>query len=333
MKRHPLFPARPFVTPAVLALALFGSSCADLNHADASHAASHAASQGAGSHTTPPPVSADKPAHLDGLHNVVTYGPDMICGGVPEGEEGLHTLAAMGVKTIVSVDGATPDVATAEKLGMRYVHLPISYNGVPEERQKELAQAITNLPGPVYMHCHHGKHRSASALGSAMVLAGKLTPAQAEERMKVSGTSQDYQGLWQAVRGAQALPAAELKTDASKFPSIARVSGMVASMSEIDLVFDNVKAAKTAAWGVPKDHPDLVPTKETRRLAQIFAQFAKDPESLSHPADYQAILTKSVEATKALDAALRAGDLDAATKQFDVIGKSCKECHKLYRDN
>lgn len=305
------------------ALGLVSSACTDID----------VQRQQQQAHVTPPPITADQAAHLDGLHNVVTYGPGMYSGGVPEGREGLATLAAMGVKTIVSVDGATPDVATAEALGMRYVHLPISYNGVPEDRQKELAQAISSLPGPVYMHCHHGKHRSASALASAMVCAGKMTPEQAEERMKVSGTSKDYAGLWTSVRTAHALPVSELKADASKFPSIAKVSGMVASMSEIDLVFDNVKAAKAADWGVPKDHPDLVPTKETGRLAKIFAQFAKDPESLSHPADYQAILTKSVEASAALDAALRSGDKDAATKHFDVIGKSCKECHKSYRDN
>ena len=52
-----------------------------------------------------PAVSAEKAADLHGVHNVVTYAPDMICGAVPEGAAGLATLKAMGVKTIVSVDG------------------------------------------------------------------------------------------------------------------------------------------------------------------------------------------------------------------------------------
>ncbi|HEU4419191.1 MAG TPA: hypothetical protein VFT55_09650, partial [Planctomycetota bacterium] len=66
-----------------------------------------------------PPATADKPVQLAGVHNVVTYAPNLISGGVPEGQEGLHTLAAMGIQTIISVDGATPDVAGAESLGMR----------------------------------------------------------------------------------------------------------------------------------------------------------------------------------------------------------------------
>ncbi|MDO8349023.1 MAG: hypothetical protein Q7T30_02215 [Planctomycetota bacterium] len=280
-----------------------------------------------------PAQTAEKPATLAGLHNVVTYAPDMVCGGVPEGEEGLHTLAAMGIKTIVSVDGATPDVATAEALGMRYVHLPISYNGITPGRQKELAQAISNLPGPVYMHCHHGKHRSAGALGSAAVLAGKMTPEQAESRMKVSGTAAEYKGLWKAVRESKPMTAAELKADPASFPKVAQVRGMVATMSEIDSVFENVVAAQKAAWTPPKDHPDLVPQKETKRLHALFAQMVADPESQKHDADYQQKLGKTIDVARMLDIAVRANDRSTADTQFALLQKSCKECHKAHRDN
>jgi len=280
-----------------------------------------------------PALDASQVATFDGLHNVVAYAPDFVCGGVPEGEEGLATLAAMGIKTIISVDGASPDVATAESLGMRYVHLPISYSGITAERQKELAQAISSLPGPFYMHCHHGKHRSAGALGSALVLAGKLTPAQAESRMKVSGLAADYKGLWKAVGEAQPMPAAELQADPSSFPKVAKVSGMVATMSEIDSVFENVVAAQKAAWSAPMDHPDLVPAKETKRLHALLAQMVADPESQKLDADYQTRLGKSIELGKALDAAVAANDKAAADTQFAAIQKSCKECHKAHRDN
>lgn len=281
----------------------------------------------------PPAITADKPVQMPGVHNVVTYAPDLVCGGVPEGEEGLHTLAAMGIKTIVSVDGATPDVAIAAKLGMRYVHLPISYDTVTPERQTQLAQAISSLPGPVYMHCHHGKHRSAAALGSALVLAGKLTPEQATARMKVSGTAKEYQGLWKVVGEGKPLDASQLKADPASFPSISKVSGMVATMAEIDLVFDLVKQAKAASWSAPKDHPDLVPTKETARLRNLFAQLQEDADSKKLPADYQKMLEQSIAESRDLDAAVQKGDAAVANKLFDAIGKSCKDCHKGYRDN
>ncbi|MBL8755404.1 MAG: cytochrome c [Planctomycetes bacterium] len=279
-----------------------------------------------------PQVGADKSATLPGLHNVVTYADDIVCGGVPEGEEGLHTLAAMGIKTIVSVDGATPDVAIAEQLGMRYVHLPISYDTVTPERQKQLAQALSSCEQPIYMHCHHGKHRSAAALGSAMVMAGKLTPEVAQQRMKVSGTAKEYTGLWQAVAEAKPLPAAELKVDPKSLPSITKVSGMVATMAEIDLVIDLVKQAHKAGWKAPDDHPDLVATKETARLAGLFANLQNDQESKALPGDYQTMLQQAIDGSKALDVAVRNGDQASAEKQLAALNKGCKECHVKYRD-
>jgi protein tyrosine phosphatase (PTP) superfamily phosphohydrolase (DUF442 family) len=256
----------------------------------------------------------------------------VICGGVPEGDEGLHTLAAMGVKTIITVDGATPDVEGAKQLGMQYVHLPISYDTVTPERQKQLAQAIHSVQGPIYLHCHHGKHRSAAALGSAMVLAGKMTPEEAQERMGVSGTAKDYTGLWQAVKDAKPLPADQLAVDPKSLPSVTKVSGMVATMAEIDAVNDLVKQAKDAGWKAPTDHPDLVATKETARLAALFAALQKDAESTKLPQDYQTKLARSIELSDALDKALRANDAANADKHLAALNKGCKECHVVYRD-
>lgn len=296
--------------------------------------ASHtAAADHAPATIAPPPLGADKVVHMPGLHNVVTYAPDLIGGGVPEGEEGLRTLAAMGVKTVVSVDGATPDVATAEKLGIRYVHLPISYDTVSTKRQKELAQVVSSVPGPIYVHCHHGKHRSAAALGSAVVLAGKLTPEQACERMAVSGTSPSYEGLWKAVREAHPLDASQLRADPASFPSIATVTGMVATMSEIDQVFDLLKQAKEAGWKAPTDHPDLVATKESGRLARLFANLPNDADSVKLPADYQQQLLHAIEVSAQLDQAVQGGDHTKAGQLFDAMNRSCKDCHKTYRDN
>ncbi|MBL9079179.1 MAG: cytochrome c [Planctomycetes bacterium] len=309
------------IAQLLLAAALFGACQQTSGHAPQTAS------------VAPPALDAAKPAALPGLHNVVAYAPGLISGGVPEGEEGLHTLAAMGIKTVISVDGATPDVATAEKLGIRYVHLPISYDTVTPERQQQLAQAISSLPGPVYMHCHHGKHRSAAALGSASVLAGKLTPEQACSRMEVSGTSASYKGLWKAVREAKPMDAGQLHADPQGFPSISKVSGMVATMSEIDLVWDLVKQAKAAGWKAPADHPDLVATKEASRLARLFANLQQDADSVKLPADYQTQLRHSIDLTAQLDAAVAGGNAAKAAELMTAIEKGCKDCHKGYRDN
>jgi protein tyrosine phosphatase (PTP) superfamily phosphohydrolase (DUF442 family) len=309
-----------FLLPTVAAVAL------------AVAAGCHASPAGHGDAAAVPELGAKKAEHLPGLHNVVTYAQNVVGGGQPEGAEGLRTLAAMGIKTVVSVDGAAPDVALAEELGMRYVHLPISYDTVTPARQKELAQALASCDGPIYMHCHHGKHRSAAALGSALVLCGTLTPDQAKERMAVSGLAKDYSGLWQAVAEAKPATRSELRVDPAVFPSVAKVSGMVGTMAEIDMVIDLVKQAHQAGWKPPGDHPDLVPAKETARLASLFANLSEDAESKALPGDYQQMLQKSIDASRALDAAVRANDAAAAEKQLTALNKGCKECHVVYRD-
>lgn len=279
-----------------------------------------------------PSTAEKKPKDLAGIHNVVCYAPALISGGVPEGNEGLETLHAMGIRTIISVDGATPDVEGAKKLGMQYVHLPISYDTVTPERQQQLAQAIASCEGPIYVHCHHGKHRSAAALASAVVLAGKLTPEQAQERMAVSGTAKEYTGLWQVVHSAKPMPAAALKVDPNSLPSVTKVSGMVATMAEIDMVIDLVKQSHKAGWQAPTDHPDLVAIKETKRMHTLFANLRNDPQSQQLSADYQTRLGKAIAMTEQLDVAVRAGQAPEAEQLLTAINKSCKDCHVAYRD-
>ncbi|HEX6813981.1 MAG TPA: hypothetical protein VF384_20325 [Planctomycetota bacterium] len=107
---------------------------------------------------------------------------------------------------------------------------------------------------------------------------------------------------------------------------------MVEMMAEIDQVFDLVKQAQQAGWSPPKDHPDLVPPKETARMATLFASLADDAESKALPAEYQAMLGKAIAESRALDAAVRSGDTKGAADRMTAITKGCKECHVVYRD-
>ena len=36
---------------------------------------------------------------------------------------------------------------------------PIGYDGVPREQALRMIKAVQVAKGPVYFHCHHGKHR------------------------------------------------------------------------------------------------------------------------------------------------------------------------------
>ncbi|MBW7905891.1 MAG: hypothetical protein LC135_11120 [Phycisphaerae bacterium] len=293
----------------------------------------------------PPDPAGGTPAEYPGVHNVVAFGEGLYSGSVPEGDAGFDTLVALGVRTIISVDGARPDVERAERRGLRYVHLPIGYSGMDERRTLELARAVHDLPGPIYLHCHHGKHRSAGAAGAVAVTLGRLTADEALLRMKVSGTSPAYKGLYQCVSAATVADGARLLSADDSFPRVWRTSGLVRSMVEIEHAHEHLRLIEKAAWTTPRDHPDLVPAAEAGRLADLLRNLIEHESSRSRPAEYVEWMRESARLAAGLEDALvrtQARDAPGADRaaishadlsgRLALIAQTCKDCHARYRD-
>ncbi len=140
------------------------------------------------------------PKELPGLHNVHRASGKVLMGSEPHGEEAFQQLQKLGVKVIVSVDGAKPEVDMARQYGMRYVHLPIGYDAIPEDTALGLTRVGRELDGPVYVHCHHGKHRGPAAAAVLCLSNGSIKLDDALELMKSAGTGKDYKGLWRDVK-------------------------------------------------------------------------------------------------------------------------------------
>lgn len=280
-----------------------------------------------------PSPAADTPLDLPGIHNLVAFAEGVYSGAVPEGDEGFESLAALGVRTVISVDGAQPDVEAARKHGLRYVHLPIGYDGVSQTRTLELARALRDLPGPHYIHCHHGKHRSAAAAGAAVVTLGKTDARTATERMKISGTSPHYDGLYACVADATPVAPSIIDSASHEFPERAATPGIVQAMVEIDEITEHLKATEKAGWQPPADHPDLVPLKEAARLVDLFRHSAGDPTLEAETQELRDWLARAAEEAKSLEdgleAPIAASDLSA---RFKIILSTCKSCHADYRD-
>lgn len=286
--------------------------------------------------TQPPSLGDNKPRDLPGLHNIVAYHDGFYSGGVPEGDTGFAELQTLGIKTIISVDGAEPDVAKAKALGIRYIHLPIGYNGFDEQRKLELTRAARDAmkDGPVYLHCHHGKHRSAGAAGTIAASLGWMTPDQAVERMKVSGTAPSYKGLYACTAGATQLDTKLIDSVAADFPEVSHPATFVKAMVEIDEISDRLKLIEKAGWSVPKDHPDLVPAAEAGRLADLFRLLAESSKTQSHPPEFAAALKQDADRITALEEMIVAQQRDEAklSETFKKVQASCKDCHAKYRD-
>lgn len=267
------------------------------------------------------------------LPNLVRVHEKVLSGGVPEGDAGFAELKALGVRTIITVDGARPDVATAERHGLRYVHLPHGYDGVPEERAQELAKAVRDLPGEIYIHCHHGQHRSPAATAVACVGAGLISHADAAAVLRVAGTSQAYRGLFQSADEAQRFDQALLDNLQAEFPSTARLPAMAQAMVEVEHIHDRLKAIEKAGWKTPPDQPALAPEHEALLLREQFTELLRAKELEAKPDAFRELTQEAEAACQALDEALRANaDTKTATKLLARITANCKACHQKFRD-
>jgi protein tyrosine phosphatase (PTP) superfamily phosphohydrolase (DUF442 family) len=288
---------------------------------------------GAAEHVSPPPAAATQPAEYAGLHNVVTYASGLYAGSAPEGREGFATLSAMGIKTIISVDGAAPDVEGAAEFGLRYVHLPIGYDGMDKQRTLEIARAVHDLPGPVYIHCHHGQHRAAAATGAAAVTLGLLSNQQALNEMKISGTAPNYTGLFECVRVASVASPQELTQASNAFPSRSPIGNLAQVMVHVDETMDNLKQIEKAGWKTPKDHPDLVPAAEAGRLADFFRN-APQPKPRAQTEEFTTWIHAQSQHVSDLEKSLLSGTASPQqlSAQLKVVSQSCAQCHAKYRD-
>lgn len=282
-----------------------------------------------------------------GLPHVIEMHEGLLSGGVPDGDAGFDSLAALGVRTIISVDGAVPDVNAAKTRGMRTVHLPIGYDGMDGARTVALARAVRDLPRPIYIHCHHGKHRSPAAAATIAVALGWITNDQARARMRVAGTAPGYAGLWQCATDARPLTAAVLDAAPAEFPERTAPSSLVAAMVELDDAHARLRAAQRAGWRAPDDHPDLAPLADAGRLADLF-RLLDAPDALNDAAAKHRTVLREwfakearasttleslLERAQAADAACdRTALLEQATEALASITASCTACHAEHRD-
>ena len=268
------------------------------------------------------------------LHNAYRVTDKLISGAAPETEQAFKDLKAIGVVTILSVDGAKPDVDMARKYGMRYVHLPITYSTVKESEGRNIAKALSELAGPIYLHCHHGKHRSAAAVAVGCVMNGSLKPDQAESVLKTFGTGENYTGLWKAAREAKPLDEKELAAVKVDYVEQARIPEFAEQMVSLDMHWAHLKAIQKNDWKAPKDHPDLDPAHEALQLQEHLRESARGRDVSKRTAEFRRMLGDGEQAAESLHKALseKPANRKIAEASFKRVGASCITCHEAYRD-
>jgi protein tyrosine phosphatase (PTP) superfamily phosphohydrolase (DUF442 family) len=267
------------------------------------------------------------------LPNAYRIHDKVISGGQPDGDAAFRELAALGVKTIISVDGATPQVELAKKYGIRYVHLPHGYDGIPASRANELAKAVHVLPGPIYIHCHQGKHRSPTAAAVACVAAGLIDPGSTESILTTTGTSPAYRGLYQSARNVRPLSAAELNSTKPDFRETAVIPRLAQAMSAIEHKQDVLKLMAASDWKALPDYPDLDPAHEALLFREDFEELLRTPDVQARQPEFRRLLAESHVAAQELESALKSNTSSAnASAAWQRIITNCTTCHQQFRD-
>ena len=271
------------------------------------------------------------------LHNVFRLTPRVLSGSQPEGDTAFAWLAAQGIKTVVSVDGARPDVEAARRHGLGYVHLPMGYDGVPSNRVAELAKLAAILPGPFYVHCHHGKHRGPVAAAVLCEASANWSAGQAEAFLQQAGTARDYPGLYRSVREFRRPEAQLLATLTNALPEVTPAPGLVAAMVALDGCLERLRACQQAGWRAPVDHPDLAPAHEAVQLWEQLRELLRSDAANGRPAAFREMLAATERSADELRRALR--DAEPATavassldSRFRAAADSCSACHQRFRN-
>lgn len=278
---------------------------------------------------SPPP---ERIANVPHLPNAFRIHDRVISGGLPDGKQGFAELQALGVRTVVSVDGARPDVELAKTYGLKYVHLPHGYDGISRERALELAKVVRDMPGPVYIHCHHGKHRSPAAAAAGCVTAGLVPSSAAVGILKTAGTNPQYRGLYEAAAQAVAAPPQSLTELKAEFPEIAKLPPLAEAMVEIEHRFDALKKLEAAGWKAADQANGGTAVQQALLLQELYKELLRQEDIQREPAGFRKHLREGEQATTALHAALEKSQFAEAATALKVVNKNCVACHATYRD-
>ena len=270
--------------------------------------------------------SVDK--ELPVVENLLQGAEGIYSGGEPRDAKAFQSLRKLGIRTIVSVDGKRPNVEQARRHGLRYVHIPIVYDGINLHQQLSLVHLAQEAKGPVYVHCHHGRHRGPAATAILCLAKGHLNHRQANDFLQRAGTSETYTGLWRDVDRFQLPPAT---TDLPPLVEIAQVSLLTTAMADIDRSFGLLKLCRQADWKTPKSHPDLAPAELALLLKEGFRESQRNLEKGS-TAEMASWLQEAEATAAAMETALRENRMDSIEKSYAQLEESCARCHRRFRD-
>jgi protein tyrosine phosphatase (PTP) superfamily phosphohydrolase (DUF442 family) len=299
-----------------------------LQRADTARLVPEASAHGSTGAKEIPPVYGPRQTDFPSLPNLLQITDNIYTGGEPSGDEAFARLFRLGVKTVVSVDSASPDVERARVHGLQYVHIPIGYDTIETKAGLSLARLVRDADGPFYVHCHHGRHRGPVAAVVAGIAAGTLDSKEALGILERAGTSKNYAGLWRAVENYRP-PAAGARLP--ELVEIAEAGSLASAMAGIDRAYENLKLCRDAKWTTPVTHPDLKSRQQALLLKEAFREAGRNLAE-KFDQEFRAQLAEAEAFAWKVENSLNAADTKTATQNFQALAQSCARCHEQHRD-
>ena len=246
----------------------------------------------------------------------------ILAGPFPKDQAAVRALHEAGVRTVVSVD-ALPAPEPPDGLPMHRVHLPVGYDGIDAATLEGLLVVWRDLPRPIYVHCHHGRHRGPAAAVTMLRRLGLVDAVEGASLLKRCGTSPAYEGLYKSVDETKPIDAKSLAKVRRTLTAQARVGAMATQMAKLDRVWVQVQRslderADAASLeqlpertGALTDHLRVCATR-SRRMVPAFEE--------------------AIALASRLEAAVAAGDPGTARTHAAALKASCTACHRAWRD-
>ena len=144
--------------------------------------------------STVPASAADSAAAKSTIPRFSQVGERLYRGGQPQDSD-FAFLHSLGVRTIVSFrEGAAHERAIVEKLGMKFVHIPVTFMAfapttkLPEKAVQKFFEVIDDpVNGPVFVHCRRGADRTGAFVGLYRMVRERWTAQRAYDEARKIG--------------------------------------------------------------------------------------------------------------------------------------------------
>ncbi len=141
------------------------------------------------------PASSTNSIQMKGVPNFYKVSDNLYRSGQPTAE-GMRSLKAMGIRTVVNLRSFHSDRDVIEDTGLKYGHIPMKV-WYPKEKQavQFLQMLADDKKTPVLVHCQHGADRTGVMCAVYRIAVQGWTKEEALREMTEQGYG--FHGIWQ----------------------------------------------------------------------------------------------------------------------------------------